>query len=336
MQSSTSRSASSTQPVQLPSLKAVAVKDAKPLSFKSFLRSQRLGFRKRDRRFLPTKLMFGKGSLIPVLVFYSDLNALAVRDVIEQARAVVSRSQKVYVFGKSGTSKRDEVLWEGSGSSLPNEYKETDFTIIRTLDCVYFKARCPSRQKALLQPERDLIRILEPFLHQYKECAKLATHSAVNFDRVEEKEMIETYLRTSTPFRFNVVNLRRQGGKGKGAENVKNKQGELIKFYYDPAMAVFVRDYGNDYLPLVSMPKRLSVQLGSRPSMSELLHFILKTQHVQVQLVREAMEDLKISLEELPDIKRQKLDGAAASEAATPAPPSSLVSGSRKPRNGKK
>lgn len=240
------------------------------IKFFSLKKSERFAFKKRDAAFLPTRERFPRGSLIPVFVFYSDFFPELVQSALSKCVDVIKKCPHVFMLVPSTIApagkRKDDIAFEGRGSDVAASHFSFS-TIVRTLDAVKFKLHSPGRKKDLSPVERELWSCVEPILDRFRTFCSSLIKESIDFDTIEDEATIKNAIRGSRPWCFSV------------------SEGKVVaKFYYVPEAGLIIREYPGlyDALPLATLPRRLSISMGSRPCLSELLSY-LKTLAGKIQ-----------------------------------------------------
>lgn len=238
--------------------------------FFPFRGTPRGGFRRKDRGFRPAAAL---STLTHVLVHGYDFFPEEISCLLSDAVEILRQTDRVFVFGVSPVSmpapaprkrRHYDVLWEGKGGDLPDVYIGSQAFLMKTLDCVFVKARDPSRRKPLTGAEAALWERLKSVITKITAQSEAWTKDAVDLDDVDTDIALAKALTGVQPWRI----------------GVSSSSIGTFKLTWRPLESVVIREYEPAKaglpvpVPLLSVPSRLAVSLGDRPAVSAMLSHI--------------------------------------------------------------
>ena len=160
--------------------------------------------------------------------------------------------------------KKENVLWQGAGSHLPDQFLHSPAFVIKTLDLVFQKSRDLKRRKPLMADEQAVLEPLLPLIDTVTRKCKEWTRDAVDLDGIGDEQELTRLLTGDKPWSLSIT----------------SPYAGLFVLSWRPMEAIVVRTYavsakgGPVPVPLASRPSRLHTQLGDRPPLSALLQHL--------------------------------------------------------------
>ena len=160
--------------------------------------------------------------------------------------------------------KKENVLWQGAGSQLPEQFMHSPAFVIKTLDLVFQKSRDLKRRKPLMADEQAVLEPLLPLIETVTRKCKEWTRDAIDLDGVADEQELTRLLTGDKPWSLSIT----------------SPYAGLFVLSWRPMEAIVVRTYavsakgGPVPVPLASRPSRLHTQLGDRPPLSALLQHL--------------------------------------------------------------
>jgi hypothetical protein len=160
--------------------------------------------------------------------------------------------------------KKENVLWEGAGSTLPEQFLHSPAFIIKTLDLVFQKSRDLKRRKPLMADELAVLEPLLPLIETVTRKCKEWTRDAIDLDCMTDEQQLTRLLTGDKPWSLSIT----------------SPYAGLFVLAWRPMEAIVVRTYavstkgGPVPVPLASRPSRLHTILGDRPPLSALLQHL--------------------------------------------------------------
>jgi hypothetical protein len=160
--------------------------------------------------------------------------------------------------------KKENVLWTGHGSALPEQFLHSPAFVIKTLDLVFQKSRDLKRRKPLLADEQAVLEPLLPLIETVTRKCKEWTRDAIDLDAITDEHELTRLLTGDKPWSLSIT----------------SPYAGLFVLSWRPMEAIVVRTYaaslkgGPQPVPLASRPSRLHTVLGDRPPLSALLQHL--------------------------------------------------------------
>jgi hypothetical protein len=160
--------------------------------------------------------------------------------------------------------KKENVLWEGAGSELPEQFLFSPAFVIKTLDLVFQKSRDLKRRKPLRADEQAVLEPLLPLIETVTRKCKEWTRDAIDLDPLTDEQQLTKLLTGDKPWSLSIT----------------SPYAGLFVLSWRPMEAIVVRTYavstkgGPVPVPLASRPSRLHTNLGDRPPLSALLQHL--------------------------------------------------------------
>ena len=160
--------------------------------------------------------------------------------------------------------KKENVLWTGPGSALPEQFLHSPAFVIKTLDLVFQKSRDLKRRKPLLPDEQAVLEPLLPLIETVTRKCKEWTRDAIDLDSLTDEQELTKLLTGDRPWSLSIT----------------SPYAGLFVLSWRPMEAIVVRTYavstkgGPQPVPLASRPSRLHTVLGDRPPLSALLQHL--------------------------------------------------------------
>ena len=160
--------------------------------------------------------------------------------------------------------KKENVLWSGCGSDLPDQFLHSPAFVIKTLDLVFQKSRDLKRRKPLLPDEQAVLDPLLPLIETVTRKCKEWTRDAIDLDCISDEAQLTRLLTGDKPWSLSIT----------------SPYAGLFVLSWRPMEAIVVRTYaistkgGHQPVPLASRPSRLHTLLGDRPPLSALLQHL--------------------------------------------------------------
>ena len=210
-------------------------KGAAPLRFFNIRQTEKFVFRRRSRRCL---VQPPRSSLIPAFIHFSDMFPDQVQGALNKCKAIIARSPRVYLVSK------EEVVFDGPGSKIPDRVWEREGTLLRMLDVVQYKKLSPDRKKALLPVERELWDVAAPFICLIRQFAGQLKQDSESLDDLETEEAIRATLYGAKSWSICL-------------NSVENEREHTL--FYNSQHGVFMQKFndGGCTIPLVTLPCRL-------------------------------------------------------------------------------
>jgi hypothetical protein len=161
-------------------------------------------------------------------------------------------------------AKKENVLWTGHGSALPEQFLHSPAFVIKTLDLVFQKSRDLKRRKPLLPDEQAVLEPLLPLIETVTRKCKEWTRDAIDLDGITDQQELTRLLTGDKPWSLSIT----------------SPYAGLFVLSWRPMEAIVVRTYaaslkgGPTPVPLASRPSRLHTILGDRPPLSALLQHL--------------------------------------------------------------
>jgi hypothetical protein len=150
--------------------------------------------------------------------------------------------------------KKENVLWEGAGSTLPELFLHSPAFIIKTLDLVFQKSRDLKRRKPLMADELAVLEPLLPLIETVTRKCREWTRDAIDLDFMTDEQQLTRLLTGDKPWSLSIT----------------SPYAGLFVLAWRPMEAIVVRTYavstkgGPVPVPLASRPSRLHTILGDR------------------------------------------------------------------------
>jgi hypothetical protein len=160
--------------------------------------------------------------------------------------------------------KKENVLWEGAGSALPDQFLHSPAFVIKTLDLVFQKSRDLKRRKPLMADEQAVLAPLLPLIDTVTRKCNEWTRDAVDLDALTDQHELTKLLTGDRPWSLSIT----------------SPYAGLFVLSWRPMEAIVIRTYavsskgGAVPVPLASRPSRLHTNLGDRPPLSALLQHL--------------------------------------------------------------
>jgi hypothetical protein len=160
--------------------------------------------------------------------------------------------------------KKENVLWEGPGSALPEQFLHSPAFVIKTLDLIFQKSRDLKRRKPLMADEQAVLQPLLPLIETVTRKCREWTRDAIDLDSVADEQELTRLLTGDRPWSLSIT----------------SPYAGLFVLSWRPMEAIVVRTYavstkgGAAPIPLASRPSRLHTLLGDRPPLSALLQHL--------------------------------------------------------------
>ena len=160
--------------------------------------------------------------------------------------------------------KKENVLWEGAGSALPEQFLHSPAFIIKTLDLVFQKSRDLKRRKPLMAAEQAVLDPLLPLIDTVTRKCKEWTRDAIDLDPLTDEHELTKLLTGDKPWSLSIT----------------SPYAGLFVLSWRPMEAIVVRTYavstkgGPIPRPHAPPPTPLHTNLGDRPPLSALLQHL--------------------------------------------------------------
>ena len=201
---------------------------------------------------------------------------------------------------------KDDIVWEGPGSSLPDRCWTRHGVILRTLDIVAYKVLLFSpwlpvvalvsmfefspvfvtlqevqvgardRKRELLPIEQQLWEVMGPFLCRIRDFARSLNEGAIELEKqIESMDTVYNVMQGKTPWSIRISAVLTDAAPAVGDRE------HLL--HYSPKHGVFTREFidhpddedKDSGIPLVTLPCRLQSVMPTYPSVPQIIRYLV-------------------------------------------------------------